>query len=382
MLARACTSIVGRSAACKSSNRRFVSKKPVKQTFLKRRNATATAAQLPTVYMHLDRGNHKLALPLPSGEKVFSLKEHLNVSSFIEDVLLEDPSVKTVEIRDKFGRVSKGTPADALLSADWTVTINGKSLLVKSPPRSLVGGHHVSVHPDLLQVDSKLPMFKSYVDSMVQAAKTELSLGDYIRFAEDKGVSKESALAYLRTLHNLGAVLFFEDNLELRNKILLNPKAVTAAVEKALSVPHLKSSTRAALEARLNNLKAQLGELQGEYETIDAKASRGANLIAYSVLGGLLFQWLLFARFTWWDFSWDVMEPVTYFTMTAELSLGGYLYYLWDGNSEYANQDAWTCLYNWRFRSIAKRRNFNIVEWNSINNGIVQTQEQITHYSD
>jgi len=342
----------------------------------------AAAAQLPTVYMHLDRGNHKLALPLPSGEKVFSLKEHLNVSSFIEDVLMEDPGVKTVEIRDKFGRVSKGTPADALLSADWTVTINGKSLLVKSPPRSLVGGHHVAIHPDLLQGDSKLSMFKTYVDSMIQASKTELSLGDYIRFAEDKGVSKESALAYLRTLHTLGAVLFFEENLELRNKILLNPKAVAAAVEKALAVPQLKASTKATLETKLVALKARLGELQGEYEAIDAKSSRSANLISYSVLGGLLFQWLLFARFTWWDFSWDVMEPVTYFTMTAELSLGGYLYYLWDGSAEFANKDAWTCLYNWRFRSIAKRRSFDIEEWNSVNNGILQTQEQITHYSD
>jgi hypothetical protein len=349
--------------------------------FGKRCNATSSAAQLPIVHMHLDHGNHKLALSLPSGERVFSLKEHDNVASFVADVLGEDSAVKSVTVSDKLGRVSKGTPVEALLSGDWTLTINGSSLLVKSPPRSLMGGHHVAIHPDALKMDGKLPVIKAFIDAKAGEAKTELALDEYLHFAEDKGVSKESALSYLRTLHKLGAVLYFEENMELRNKILLNPKAVAAAIEKALAVPRLKASTKKALEAQLQSLTARLGELQGAYESIDAKANRSANLIAYSVLGGLLFQWLLFARFTWWDFSWDVMEPVTYFTMTAELSLGAYLYYLWDG-SEYANEDAWTSLYNWRFRSIARRRGFNIDEWNDVNNGIVRTQQQITHYSD
>jgi prefoldin subunit 5 len=247
----------------------------------------------------------------------------------------------------------------------------------------LVGSQYVSIHPDLAKADAKIASIKSYFESLTKDASkgASMELKDYFQFAEDKGISKDQALVYLRTLHKLGAVLFFEGNVELESKILLNPKMVASAIETALRVPELKTQTKASLEAQLESLKQNLTEMQAAYESIDAKASRGANFIMYSVLGGLLFQWLLFARFTWWDFSWDVMEPVTYFTMTAELSLTGYLYYLWQG-SEFANVDMWTILYNWRFRSIARSRGFNIQTWNDINNGIIETQKQILHHGE
>lgn len=350
----------------------------------KRKNATATAKPGALVHMFLDRGNHKLAMPLPGGERVFSLREHLTVSSFVEDLLAEDKAVKSVAIFNKHGqKVSKGTPIQVLLNDDWTVRIDGAQHHIKSPPRSLVGSQYVSIHPDLAKTDAKLASLKTFFETASKgtADSLKMSLGEYIQFAEDKGISKDQAIAYLRTLHKLGNLLFFEGNVELEDTIILNPRAVASSIERALRVPELKSQTKASLEAQLEGLKKNLAELQGAYESIDAKSSRGANFIMYSVLGGLLFQWLLFARFTWWDFSWDVMEPVTYFTMTAELSLGGYLYYLWQG-SEFANVDMWTILYNWRFRRIARGRGFDIQKWNDINNGIVETQKQILHHSD
>jgi len=337
---------------------------------------------VPTVFMHLDHGNHKLAIPLPSGERVFSLRENLNVSSLLEDVMAEDASVKSVFVSDKNGRLSKGTPVETLLSGDWTLSVDGKQFLVKSPPRSLVGGQYVSMHPNMMKHGEQMELVKTFLAGKANDSHTQVALSDYLSFAEDNGLSKEKAMSYLRLLHKLGTVLFFEQNQELNDRILLNPKVVAHAIEKALTVPQLKSATRKALEAHLETLKQQLKEMHPIYEIIDAKANRSANVVAYSVLGGLLFQWLLFARFTWWDFSWDVMEPVTYFTMTAELSLGGYLYYLWDGSAEYANLDAHAALYNWRFRAISKRRGFDIDRWNAINNGIVNTQQQIAHYQD
>lgn len=330
--------------------------------------------------MHLDNGNYKLSLPLGSGERVFSLREHLNVSSFVEDIMAEDSRIKKVVVSDKHGKVSKSTPVQVLLGGDWTLEIDGKSTLIKSPPRSLVGKEYVSLHPDLSKPDSNLALLRAFLDQEGNA-KTELNLEDYVNFAEDKGISKSQAMSYLDTLHKLGAVLHLPNNLELKNRILLNPNAVAAAIEQALSMPTLRAETKQSLETRLEALKARALELQPAYESIDSKASRSTNFIAYSVLGGLLFQWLLFARFTWWDFSWDVMEPVTYFTMTAELSIGGFLYYLYQG-SEYTNTDIWTSLYNWRFRKIARRRGFDIEEWNAVNNGIIEAQKQISHHSE
>jgi hypothetical protein len=43
-----------------------------------------------------------------------------------------------------------------------------------------------------------------------------------------------------------------------------------------------------------------------------------------STLMGLQFGF--FARLTWWEYSWDVMEPVTYFATYAAI-IGMYAYY-------------------------------------------------------
>lgn len=64
-------------------------------------------------------------------------------------------------------------------------------------------------------------------------------------------------------------------------------------------------------------MKAQLSK------TADSRTSRviWTGLALLSVQGGAL-AWL-----TWWVYSWDVMEPVTYF-ITYATSIGGFAYYV------------------------------------------------------
>lgn len=64
-------------------------------------------------------------------------------------------------------------------------------------------------------------------------------------------------------------------------------------------------------------MKAQLSK------TADNRTSRviWTGLALLSVQGGAL-AWL-----TWWVYSWDVMEPVTYF-ITYATSIGGFAYYV------------------------------------------------------
>lgn len=64
-------------------------------------------------------------------------------------------------------------------------------------------------------------------------------------------------------------------------------------------------------------MRAQLAK------TAEARSSRvvWTGLALLSVQGGAL-AWL-----TWWVYSWDVMEPVTYF-ITYSTSMGAFAYYV------------------------------------------------------
>ena len=49
--------------------------------------------------------------------------------------------------------------------------------------------------------------------------------------------------------------------------------------------------------------------------------------INYSVFGALVMQWAVLFRLTYWELSWDVMEPVGFFTggLTSVASFAWFL---------------------------------------------------------
>ena len=46
---------------------------------------------------------------------------------------------------------------------------------------------------------------------------------------------------------------------------------------------------------------------------IASKAVKRTNRLTWLGLGLMGLQFGLLARLTWWEYSWDIMEPVTYF---------------------------------------------------------------------
>lgn len=60
-----------------------------------------------------------------------------------------------------------------------------------------------------------------------------------------------------------------------------------------------------------NSIRDAFAPLDQKLKELQHKAETSASRISTGVLAGLTFQWFLFARLTWWDYDWDVMEPVT-----------------------------------------------------------------------
>lgn len=56
------------------------------------------------------------------------------------------------------------------------------------------------------------------------------------------------------------------------------------------------------------------------------KAERRTNMMTWVGLGLMSVQFGILARLTWWEYSWDIMEPVTYF-VTYGTTMAMYAYY-------------------------------------------------------
>ena len=57
------------------------------------------------------------------------------------------------------------------------------------------------------------------------------------------------------------------------------------------------------------------------------KAEKRTTFLKWFGLGMMSLQFGILARLTWWEYSWDIMEPVTYF-VTYGTTMGMYAYYV------------------------------------------------------
>ncbi|KAF8647304.1 hypothetical protein AX16_006766 [Volvariella volvacea WC 439] len=115
------------------------------------------------------------------------------------------------------------------------------------------------------------------------------------------------------------------------NKDAQGPPGETEPTEVSLQVevPTFADRTH-YLRLRLEQLESQLASMEALKLTCDKEARRGVQRMAMGGFGFLVVYWGAVARLTFWDYGWDVMEPITYLSGLSTV-IGGYLWFLYRG---------------------------------------------------
>jgi hypothetical protein len=216
------------------------------------------------------------------------------------------------------------------------------------------------------------------VNSLHEAGKQAVALSDIIEKSEDGGMPREKAETILRAMHKLGSVFYFSKNPELREVVFLNPKQIVGQIEQALDLKKLRE-TRETVVERIEKLHSLLAPLHEKYEDIGRRSTRVVNVLAHGLLLALCAQFALFARLTWWDSSWDVMEPVTWITTSVETIIMGYGYFLF-ARSEYSNQTFKSWLVGRRIRRLARKSGFDVKQYQALQAELKSTEALLEHY--
>jgi len=176
----------------------------------------------------------------------------------------------------------------------------------------------------------------------------------------------------------MGVVLHVSEGLELHEKIFLHPQKITTQVLNTFKLEKIQLSHQERV-ALVKQLKEELGSLSITQQMLMRKAESFIQGMAWALFFGLCGQFLLFARFTWWDFSWDVMEPVTYFTTVVEGAIAGYIYYLLT-RKEYTNMGLRQILVLWQFNRLCRKYSFNSDHYETLKQRIQDLETDI-HYT-
>ncbi|XP_075947454.1 calcium uniporter regulatory subunit MCUb, mitochondrial-like [Anarhichas minor] len=189
----------------------------------------------------------------------------------------------------------------------------------------------------------------------------------------DALLDKDFQLVINDAVHNVCApekVGTSEHALELKDM-----KHVVHLLHTALHLPEHHLLKERQLLERLDNLKQELSPLEKMRaqlsHTADFRSSRviWTGMALLSVQGGAL-TWL-----TWWVYSWDVMEPVTYF-ITYATSIGVFTYYVLT-KQDYLYPDAKDRQFLRYFYKAASQNNFNVEKYNELKDEMAEVEEDL-----
>eukprot|EP00116_Pleurobrachia_bachei_P007398 sb/3467660/ len=184
--------------------------------------------------------------------------------------------------------------------------------------------------------------------------------------------SKSTPLSYL--LQNGFTLEILDEHL---SKHSVGVEATEVAYSDAHEVTDKIKNLAASLEIVENkiaiqeNLRSKLEKLEEQFTPLEQtrlKLQRSSAFRTNAVVWGGLFvmggQFGFLARLVWWDYSWDIMEPVTYF-VTYGTAIVMYSYFVCV-RSDY-NFDTARERWNLRtFHKICRRNGFDHDKYNSI----------------
>uniref|UniRef100_A0AAR5P3D2 Calcium uniporter protein n=1 Tax=Dendroctonus ponderosae TaxID=77166 RepID=A0AAR5P3D2_DENPD len=104
-------------------------------------------------------------------------------------------------------------------------------------------------------------------------------------------------------------------------------RTVVNKLYEALHVREHQVTKEKELLMELENLKQEITPLENVKNELEMVADKRSNWLAWAGLGLMSVQFGILARLTWWEYSWDIMEPVTYF-VTYGTVIATYAYFV------------------------------------------------------
>ncbi|XP_041124939.1 calcium uniporter protein, mitochondrial-like isoform X3 [Polyodon spathula] len=134
------------------------------------------------------------------------------------------------------------------------------------------------------------------------------------------------------------------------------------------------------LIGRLENLNSQILPFEKLKEELSRKAEKRATWVMWGGMAYMATQFGILARLTWWEYSWDIMEPVTYF-ITYGSSMAMYAYFVLT-RQEYIYPDARDRQYLLFFHKGAKKNRFDIEKYNQLKDAIAEAELDLKRLRD
>ncbi|XP_076896918.1 calcium uniporter protein 4, mitochondrial-like [Bidens hawaiensis] len=148
---------------------------------------------------------------------------------------------------------------------------------------------------------SRIKMLKSKLRSN---GKNRVSYDEFVQMCVDGCSDKQEGVELAKVLENSGSVIV------LGNIVFLKPEQIVKAINELMIMTVDDAQVK------------ELEEMEQWKSAIDDKAGKHVRRELWGGLGYLVVQTAAFMRLTFWELSWDVMEPICFYVTSLYFMLG------------------------------------------------------------
>ncbi|KAK7376831.1 hypothetical protein VNO80_02248 [Phaseolus coccineus] len=178
---------------------------------------------------------------------------------------------------------------------------------------------------------------------------SSVQYSEFLRICVETCENRDQGAEFAKILDESGNVIVFG------NSVFLRPEEVAKSIETLIN-----QSIANPIDPR----RKELEEMVKQKTTIDDKAKAQVRAELYFGLGFLTIQTLGFMRLTFWELSWDVMEPICFFVTSIGFVLA-YLFFL-----RTSTEPSFQGFFFHRFRTkqehLMKTYNFDLNRYNEL----------------
>ncbi|XP_046664646.1 calcium uniporter protein, mitochondrial isoform X1 [Homalodisca vitripennis] len=309
-------------------------------------------------------GLPQVTVPLPSRRELcrFTLRPISNtVGDFLSMLREEDKGIDRVAISTKEGvRIASSNSIESLMEEDFKLLVNDREFLVQTP----------QLKDKLSKVDESFAVSKvkrnfwqTLYDQSVKVISETLS-----SFGLNFGTTNTKALTVVKT----------EEKEEIKR--LSDVRCLVNQLYEALNVEEHQLKKERELLTKLEDLKIALEPMEKKRQELEMLACRRTNALTWVGLGLMGVQFGILARLTWWEYSWDIMEPVTYF-VTYGTAMAAYAYYVLT-KQEYILPDVRDRQHLIILHKRARKMGLDLEQYNALKDEMARTELDLNRLRD
>lgn len=153
-----------------------------------------------------------------------------------------------------------------------------------------------------------------------------------------------------------------------------------AQLYEVLHVDQHQLNSESRLLGQMERVKEELEPLEKKKDELLAKAKRRSTALSWFGLALMGAQFGVLARLTWWEYSWDIMEPVTYF-ITYGTTIAMYAYFVLT-RQEYILPDVYDRQTLFGFHKQAHKIGLDVKRYNELKDSLAQIEEDLKRLRD